>query len=143
MFSPILIWFYNHKDLIVPSIFTKTFLFFILAQAKSISWALTILWYFSFVVTKPSNGQLMGTPSLCHNTPKNLCASSLLVIFSFMGKFLKYNFLVFIFASNKSSRLLGISTLSPTKLAITSIIFLQLFIFIMYGHHILDYFCLF
>jgi hypothetical protein len=38
---------------------------------------------------------------------------------------------------------LGISTLSPTKLAITSIIFLQLFIFIMYGHHILDYFCLF
>jgi hypothetical protein len=38
---------------------------------------------------------------------------------------------------------LGISTLSPPKIIITSIIFVQLLFLVMYGHHILDSFCLF
>ncbi len=38
---------------------------------------------------------------------------------------------------------LGESTLSPPKIVITSIIFLQLIFLVMYGHHILDYLCLF
>jgi hypothetical protein len=37
----------------------------------------------------------------------------------------------------------GISTLSPPKILVTSIIFLQLLFLVIYGHHILDYFCLF
>ncbi len=37
----------------------------------------------------------------------------------------------------------GISTLSPPKIVVTSMIFLQLPFFVMYGHHILDYFFLF
>jgi hypothetical protein len=38
---------------------------------------------------------------------------------------------------------MGKSTLSPPKIAITCIICLQLIVLVMYGHHILDYFCLF
>jgi hypothetical protein len=37
----------------------------------------------------------------------------------------------------------GHNTLSPPKVVLTSIIFLQLVFSIMYGHHILDYFHLF
>jgi hypothetical protein len=38
---------------------------------------------------------------------------------------------------------LGINTLSPWKIVVKNIIFLQLIFLVMYGHHILDYFCLF
>jgi hypothetical protein len=38
---------------------------------------------------------------------------------------------------------LGESTLSPSNIIITSTIFLKIFLLIMYGHHILHYFCLF
>ncbi len=40
---------------------------------------------------------------------------------------------------NKNN-LLGISTLSPPKIVITSIIFMQLILLVIYGHHILDFF---
>jgi len=35
---------------------------------------------------------------------------------------------------------MGESTLSPPKIVVTSIIFLQLIFLVTYGHHILDYF---
>jgi hypothetical protein len=38
---------------------------------------------------------------------------------------------------------LGESTLSPPKIEVTCIIFLQLHFLVIYEHHILDYFCLF
>jgi hypothetical protein len=41
------------------------------------------------------------------------------------------------------TKLKGINTLNSLIIIITSIIFLQLFFLVMYGHHILDYFCLF
>jgi hypothetical protein len=37
----------------------------------------------------------------------------------------------------------GESTLSPPKIVITSMIFQQFIYWVMYGHHILDYFYLF
>jgi hypothetical protein len=41
--------------------------------------------------------------------------------------------------------LLGESTLTPPppQIVVTCIIFMQLNFLVMYGHHILDYFCLF
>jgi len=35
----------------------------------------------------------------------------------------------------------GESTLSPLKIVVICIIFLQLIFLVMYGHHVLDYFC--
>jgi hypothetical protein len=37
----------------------------------------------------------------------------------------------------------GESTLNPPKIVVVHMIFLQLIFFVMYEHHILDYFCLF
>jgi len=38
---------------------------------------------------------------------------------------------------------MGISTISPPKIVVTSTIFLYLVFLVTYGDHILDYFCLF
>ncbi len=38
---------------------------------------------------------------------------------------------------------MGENTLNPPKIVSTNIIFLQIIFLIMYGHHILNYFCLF
>ncbi len=74
---------------------------------------------------------------------KKLCANSLLVIFSFVGKFLKYKSLTFILTSKKSLRLLGISTLNTPKIVVKSIIFLELLFFNNVWTSHLGFFCLF
>jgi len=38
---------------------------------------------------------------------------------------------------------MGISTISPQKIVVTSTIFLYLVFLVTYGNHMLDYFCLF
>jgi hypothetical protein len=44
---------------------------------------------------------------------------------------------------NSSEVNMGESTLSPPKIEVTRIIFLQLHFLVIYEHHILDYFCFF
>ncbi len=85
-FHPFSFGFYNHKNLIVPSIFTIILLLFILAWAKSIWWAWTILWYFSFVVPKPNNGQLMGTPFFMPQYPQKFVCKFIVGDFFICGE---------------------------------------------------------
>ncbi len=98
---------------------------------------------FSFVITKPNNGQVMGTLFFLPQYPKKFVCKSIVGDFFICGENFEVYLLNFHPHLKQKLKAIGHKHIKPPKNCSHKYNLYGINFFVMYGHHILDYFCLF